>query len=167
MTQMFVVTPQDIPNIISLARQTWQATYSSIISQEQIDFMLAKFYNETLLLEQLYDAQHYFYKAVDDEKNQLLGYSHCVQDGQTLKLSKLYILPEAQGKQIGKQLLDQVGQLALEQNCHTLQLNVNRNNPAYYFYLKMGFTVVDTVDIPLDKFVLNDYVMEKKITPRS
>ena len=45
----------------------------------------------------------------------------------------------------------------------TLELNVNRNNPAKDFYAKNGFKIVEEIDIPLDKFWLNDYVMTKNI----
>jgi hypothetical protein len=44
-----------------------------------------------------------------------------------------------------------------------LILNVNINNPAYYFYLKMDFTVRERIDIPYGQFMLNDFVMEKNL----
>jgi hypothetical protein len=42
-------------------------------------------------------------------------------------------------------------------------LNVNINNPAYHFYIKMDFTVRERIDIPYGKFMLNDFVMEKNL----
>lgn len=154
--------PKDVDDIIQLAKETWQETYQTIISQEQIDFMLAKFYNENLILEQIQHPQHHFLCA--KENDVLLGYSHCYHQQDFIKLSKLYINPKAQKRGIGQMLLEEINQYALKQAISTIELNVNRHNPAYYFYLKMGFQVVETVDIPLDKFWLNDYVMQKKLS---
>ena len=152
----------DIPAIISLATHTWHTTYSSIISKEQIEYMLQLFYNNELIASQFSDPSHFFLLA--KEENQLLGYSHCYIDQDKLKLSKLYISPLAQGKGIGKKLLNQIEADMIQLNIHTLILNVNRNNPALHFYIKMGFEIIDTIDIPLDKFWLNDYVMQKTIS---
>jgi hypothetical protein len=46
-------------------------------------------------------------------------------------------------------------------------LNVNRNNPAIDFYKKMKYQIIETVDIPLDKFWLNDYIMKKDLATYS
>ncbi len=53
---------------------------------------------------------------------------------------------------------------ATQRGRDTLELNVNRGNKAYYFYLKQGFEVVEEVDIPYYGYILDDYVMQKKIT---
>ncbi len=151
----------NIPAILALANDTWYHTYSTIISMEQIEFMLNLFYNKELITTQLSNPTHTFLIAL--ENKQLLGYSHCYYEDQKLKLSKLYISPLAQGKGIGKQLLESIESDMKRQGINTLVLNVNRNNPALYFYQKMGFEIIEMVDIPLDKFWLNDYVMQKII----
>lgn len=158
---MEIVKPtlSDIPDIIKLAYTTWQQTYVSIISQEQIDFMLAKFYNENLIQSQLSDPRHYFLLA--RESDSLYGYAHCHEEEDYIKLSKLYIAPTAQGKGIGKKLLKAIESEMKLHFKNKLVLNVNRANPALHFYQKMGFEIIQTVDIPLDKFWLNDYIMEK------
>lgn len=150
-----------IPEIIALAKETWQATYSSIISQEQIEFMLAKFYNEKLIQDQMKNAIHHF--LICSEHTDLLGYSHCVEENGNYKLSKLYFYPSMQGKGLGKNLLLQIEHDAKLLGYNSIILNVNRNNPAFHFYSKMGFEIQEVVDIPLDKFWLNDYIMSKGI----
>ena len=44
-----------------------------------------------------------------------------------------------------------------------VELNVNRKNPAMYFYKKMGFELLEKTDIAYGKFWLNDYVLRKSI----
>ena len=45
-----------------------------------------------------------------------------------------------------------------------LQLQVNRDNKAKYFYEKLGFEVVRTQVFDIGQgYVMDDYVMEKKV----
>jgi ribosomal protein S18 acetylase RimI-like enzyme len=77
---------------------------------------------------------------------------------------KLYILPQYQRLNIGKQLLDYVSQLTLETGGNSLTLNVNRYNSAKFFYEKYGFTVLKSEDIVLDfGYVMEDYVLTKSL----
>lgn len=154
-------SPQDIPDLISLAHTTWHATYSSIISKEQIEYMLDLFYSAEVIGEQMANPKHRFW--VVKEEGKLLGYAHCYPEEDNFKLSKLYILPNQQGKGIGQFILDEIIRWMQTNHFSKLILNVNRNNPAYHFYLKMGFEVSEEVDIPLAHFWLNDYVMQKTI----
>ena len=78
-------------------------------------------------------------------------------------MSKLYVLPTAHKQGLGKQLLQEAEQEARRQQLKGIRLNVNRYNPAYQFYLHLGFVVEETIDIPLDKYMLNDYVMFKPL----
>ena len=78
-------------------------------------------------------------------------------------MSKLYILPEAQGAGLGQILMKLAEKEAKELNLSGIRLNVNRFNQAYHFYLKQGFTVEQEIDIPLDRFMLNDYILFKPI----
>lgn len=148
--------------IITLAHTTWQATYPGIISQEQIDFMLDRFYNRPLIESQLADPTQFF-RAIQ-ENNALLAYLHAYPKNKALQISKLYVLPTAQGRGFGQQLLQTIENEAIKQQIPRITLNVNRFNPAYHFYLKQGYKVIETIDIPLDRFMLNDYIMEKQLT---
>jgi GNAT superfamily N-acetyltransferase len=74
----------------------------------------------------------------------------------------LYVLPEAQGKGIGKLLIEEVIVLAEEMHSKSINLNVNRFNKAHFFYSKMGFCILKEVDIELDfGYLMEDYIMEK------
>lgn len=150
-----------LPSIIDLAKETWQKTYCNIISQEQIDYMLNLFYSTNVISAQIENPSNDFFVALENEI--LLGYSHCFEKNGNYYISKIYIHPVSQGKGIGKLLMTHIESNAKSFNYSTIELNVNRNNPAKDFYLKNGFKIVQEIDIPLDKFWLNDYIMQKEI----
>ena len=52
------LTPQEADAVSALARVVWQATYPPLISQAQIDAMLADRYAPARILEQLDDPRH-------------------------------------------------------------------------------------------------------------
>ncbi|MNQ75341.1 putative acetyltransferase [compost metagenome] len=71
-------------------------------------------------------------------------------------------MPETQGKGIGKKVIDEIAELALDNNSTSLILNVNRFNTALGFYKKIGFEIVDEVNIDIGKgYLMEDYVMKK------
>jgi diamine N-acetyltransferase len=153
----------DIDSIVQLAYNTWPNTYGTIISQEQIQYMLQLFYNTPLIQEQINDESQFFWVAKID--NELAGYAHFKpydKNIDNIYLSKLYVLPKYQGKKIGLVLMN-FAEKFFKEKFKAIYLNVNRYNPAKLFYTKIGFEIIEEVDIPLDKYWLNDYVMKKNI----
>lgn len=154
--------PQDIPLIVEVAEQVWKQTYSPIISEEQINYMYDRMYSASALEDQMNKGKHQFFIAETYYKP--LGFvSAVLADDEVCKIPKLYVRSDIQGKGIGRALLEKVQYWAKENNRTKLQLNVNRNNPAINFYTRIGFIIIETVDIPLANFFLNDFVMEKTI----
>lgn len=154
----------DIPTIQEIARITWGPTYVHIIGQEQVDYMLGKMYSKATLLEQL-AAGHTFLIAVEDAKP--IGFAGFSRDeGDAFQLHKLYVLPEAHGKGVGKLLINEVLNAARAEGAKYLRLNVNRKNKAKSFYESAGFKIKESVDIEIGNgFFMNDYIMEKAIEP--
>ena len=153
----------DIPAIRRLANEIWWPAYKNILSAAQISFMLEDLYSETALKDQMQQNYHFL---IAERKNIPVGfaaYSLSDAENKVYKLQKLYILPTEQGKGSGKKLVDEVSFLAAEQDGEILELNVNRENSAFNFYIKLGFEIYQEVDIPYHDFVLNDYVMRRKI----
>ena len=74
------------------------------------------------------------------------------------------VLPETQGKGVGKLLFEKVKEEALKEKQQVIYLNVNKYNKAQQFYAKLGFKTVkeEVIDIGLG-YVMDDYVMEVKI----
>jgi len=149
-----------IQSIIALAEKTWYATYSSLVPLDQIVYMLDLFYKEELLKEQMNDPKHHFLVMI--EGDELLGYSHCIDQEETIKLSKLYFSPELQGRGYGKIMMSAIEEEAKARGFSILELCVNRGNPAQHFYERMGFKVLHEIDIPIGDYFMNDFVMQKQ-----
>jgi GNAT superfamily N-acetyltransferase len=92
------------------------------------------------------------------------SFQHDYLDDKVTRLHKIYLLPDAQGKGVGRLLIDAVVGYAEENNSKVLSLNVNRFNKAVTFYQKLGFEIVGKEDIELDHgYLMEDYKLEKKI----
>ena len=151
----------DLPVIQAIGTTTYGPTYLALLGQEQIDYMLGQFYSIAALRKQLIEG-HVFLIAEDGSKDiAFASYSSYKQDHLVVKLHKLYVLPEAHGRGIGKFLINEVRDKAIELGAKGLVLNVNRYNKAKDFYEKAGFKIKETVDIEIGNgFFMNDYVME-------
>jgi GNAT superfamily N-acetyltransferase len=158
-----IATEIDIRLISELAEKTWWPSYSQIISDEQISFMLEDMYSAESLLEQMKSGIDFLIAERENIGIGFAAYSLVDSDNQVYKLHKLYVLPSEQGLGTGKELIDRVADSAKLKGGKILELNVNRGNPAKYFYKKTGFEIYQTVDINYHHFVLNDYVMRKEL----
>ncbi len=160
-------TEHDLPIIRDIAHKTWPDTFAEILSPTQIRYMLDMMYGLDVLKTQINEKKHVFLLAQDDESKEYLGFVSYEFDykGQSkTKIHKIYLLPESQGKGVGRLLIDNVAELARQQNNNRLSLNVNKHNKAIQFYERMGFTIVDTETIDIGNgFIMDDLVMEKPV----
>ncbi|MWB94167.1 GNAT family N-acetyltransferase [Flavobacterium sp. GA093] len=155
----------DIQSIQSIVNITWPITYGAILSKEQLDYMLGLFYSTEALTEQYDKKVQLFYMIYEEETIiGFIGIEHHYNSKALTKIHKIYLLPETQGKGIGKKVIDKIEKLALANNSKALLLNVNRFNSALGFYKKIGFEIVDEVNIDIGNgYLMEDYVMEKKL----
>jgi GNAT superfamily N-acetyltransferase len=156
-------TDSDIQAISELAEKIWWPSYRNIISDEQISFMLNDMYSSESLREQMNSGIEFLIVERDKLPLAFAGFSETDTKNQVFKLHKLYVLPTEQGRGTGRKLIEHVSSLAKAKGGKILELNVNRGNPAHHFYSKIGFDIYQTIDINYHHFVLNDYVMRKKL----
>ncbi len=152
---------ESIPVIQDLAEKTWKVAYSSIISPDQIKYMLDLFYSEASLKKQMQEGHQFI---IAREKGKGVGFASyaakSADEPYTYRLHKIYIAPDQQGKGIGKLLIGFIINDISTHNATNLELNVNRNNKAMDFYSKIGFKVLRKEDINIGNgFFMNDYVM--------
>ncbi|MGN0003079.1 MAG: GNAT family N-acetyltransferase [Sphingobacterium composti] len=147
--------------IHQLAHRIYFPTYTGILSESQMLFMLEKSYTEVALQESMQADQKFFLAYSDNLPVGFIALRE--KDENILRIEKLYLLPECQGKGFGKKLIDFAIMEALNMGKIIVELNVNRGNSAASFYHKIGFAVVEKVDIPYYGYVLDDFIMQKKI----
>ncbi|RQO66396.1 GNAT family N-acetyltransferase [Pedobacter sp. KBW06] len=165
MLHIYNATSSDFPIIQEIAHLTWPDTFGAILSKEQISYMLEMMYSTDSLTEQTSKKGHQFLLVKDETKN--LGYASYELNYKGLsktKIHKIYILPEAQGKGVGKLLMNSITDIARKNQDTILSLNVNRDNAAFDFYKKIGFekTGEENIDIG-DGFLMEDFIMDKKL----
>ncbi|MCD9017802.1 GNAT family N-acetyltransferase [Parachryseolinea silvisoli] len=155
----------DIPVIRVLAEDTWWPTYTPLLKDEQVRYMLDLIYSVEALTTVMTQGTQQFILLSDDQGPQGFAAYGARTDEPVYKLHKLYVRPGNQGKGYGRMLLHEVVQRVKDQGITTLDLNVNRYNPAKSFYEKAGFSILREEDIAIGPYWMNDYVMRRIVTP--
>lgn len=158
-------TIDDCHTIQEVASQTWGATYGSILSKEQLDYMYDMMYSTENLKKQMEILKHKFFIIYSDGIPS--GYLSIEKKADNrFNFQKIYSLPSIHGKGIGRFIIEE-GVEYLKKNYPTpfiIELYVNRYNKAVDFYKHMGLSIVDTRDHDIGSgFYMNDYIMEMEI----
>ena len=155
----------DLAIVQDLARRIWHRHYPGIISAEQIDYMLARGY-QTAVLELFLTTQGsgLVLARVDGVSVGFAAWCRPAEPA-TTKLDKLYVLPEYQGRGVGRRLIDRVEAAARAAAASVLVLNVNKHNAASIAtYERCGFAVREAIVVDIGNgFVMDDYVMSKRL----
>jgi ribosomal protein S18 acetylase RimI-like enzyme len=160
MTFIEVSTENQIDIIESLAKEIWPECYISIISKEQVDYMLARYQSRQAVVEQIASGVLYF---LIEEDHAFIGYIAVQPKGDELFLSKIYLQASLRAKGYGKKAVQFVETLARERSLRKIVLTVNKNNTdAIRAYEKMGFKNAGSLVQDIGSgFVMDDYAMEK------
>lgn len=151
----------DIPVLQQLAHKIWHEHYPSIITVEQIDFMLNDRYSAKALAEGMKRGEKIFLAYVDDEP---VAFGAFELKKDFYYLHKFYVDVSKHRGGIGYRFFNFL--LSQMDNTKPIRLQVNRTNyKAINFYFKMGFIIeyVDDFDIGGGYF-MNDFVMLRKPT---
>jgi diamine N-acetyltransferase len=149
-------TELELTEIASLAKRIWNHHYPAIIGQEQVDYMLDKFYALPALIQQVKEGQK-FYIIKDHDVS--IGFVALSQKQQQLVfIHKFYLDHNLQNLGFGKQVFDIIKSMHPQT---TFELTVNRQNyKAINFYFKLGFTIKEVADFDIGNgYVMNDFVM--------
>lgn len=158
-------TSDDVGLIRGMADVVFRRTYASILSPEQMEYMMDWMYSADSLVHQVSDPGKWF--CIAECGGVPAGYVSYELDGSTddgrplYHLQKLYVLPEFQGRGIGSALLGHV-RSALSASCPggcRIELNVNRGNPAVGFYEHSGLHRDRSGDFPIGHgYFMNDFI---------
>lgn len=159
-----LMTEADIDVLLPLAHRIWHAHYPSIITVEQIEYMLAKGYTREVILDEMRNRGVTWQAIMSGEA--MIGFAALGPHAPgTMKLHKLYLLPEHHGTGIGALALTEVERIARDNAASTLILNVNRHNTkAINAYKRAGWQVAEEVVVDIGGgFVMDDFVMARKL----
>lgn len=151
---------ESITLIRSLVQAIWPVTYKNILTDEQISYMLDLIYSEAALTRE-FTAHQFVLLYNDDLPSGFAAYSAKADDNEGIyRLHKIYLLPQLQGQGAGKFLLNWIINDIRPAGATALELNVNKQNPALYFYRKQQFRIFreEVIDIG-QGYVMDDYVM--------
>ena len=153
-------TSQDLDLIRDMAVIVFPATYKTILTQEQLDYMMEWMYSPESLRRQMAE-RHVYYIAYKDDVP--CGYLSIQPETDNLfVLQKIYVLPDFQGCHLGSFLFRKAVEHIREihpEPCR-MELHVNRYNKAVQFYERMGMRKLREGDFEIGNgFYMNDYIM--------
>jgi Acetyltransferases, including N-acetylases of ribosomal proteins len=163
-------TDVQIQDVATLALTIWNEHFVSIIGQEQVDYMVAKFQSYPALKEQVQNDYEYFLFELD---NTFLGYMGIRKEKDALFLSKLYLLQDARGKGIARKALHFLKELCHIYKLHRIWLTCNKyNEHTLTVYKHLGFQIIATQESDIGEgYIMDDYILEYiltcKIVPKS
>ena len=154
----------EVQIIHDLAHRIWPHTFKDILSIDQIEYMLNRMYALDVLENQISNGHQFLVWQENNLPVGFIGIELNYPIHGTLRIHKIYILPEMQGTGLGKKLINVVGEIARENGCTSLNLNVNRFNNAVSFYQYLGFAITKEEDIDIGNgYLMEDFVMEMKL----
>ena len=149
----------DIPIIKEIAEKAWRPTYDHILTEQQTLYMLELMYNSLTLENQINGNIEFF---VVDLGQETVGYFAVENvNEQIVKLHKLYLHPTQKQKGLGRKIIQYIKDWTLGNQRKSIILNVNKNNSAVQFYLKIGFIIIEELVLDIGEgYVMDDYVMQ-------
>ena len=152
---------RDLPAVQKLLGICWHATYDAIYGVERVGAITADWHSMSSLRARL--AKPYSEFIVAEGPSGLVGMAFASQsDPAFVMLHQLYVLPEAQGRGLGKEMLGEIE--AAFPDAKAIRLEVEAANiGAVRFYERGGFeTVSRTENCGEAKSGIAALVMEKK-----
>ncbi|WP_310603191.1 GNAT family N-acetyltransferase [Anaerosporobacter sp.] len=155
-----VANQEEINQVVELGATIWREHYSSLISMEQIDYMLDKYQSPIAIAEQMENQGYEYYLIKDDDST--VGYIGIMMEEEKIFLSKLYVAKEARGNGFASKAFAFLADMAAENKKNAIWLTVNRHNDSSVaVYEKKGFVKVreQVADIG-NGYVMDDFIME-------
>jgi GNAT superfamily N-acetyltransferase len=159
MTLREISSEADVSRLTMVAKEVWREANTSFCSEEQVEYMIAKYQSFEAIMGQLINGYRYF---VMEQDGDICAYMGVQPQGPALFLSKFYVLKPYRGAGLFSAGLEVLKQICRDNDMCSIYLTVNRHNThAYEVYLHKGFTVIreEVNDIGFG-IVMDDYIME-------
>lgn len=155
---------EQLKELADEARKIWNEYFISIITQEQIDYMVEMFQSYEAIKHAMKEERYTYFLAY--EENRIIGYCGVkpCEDGR-LFLSKLYLEKEQRGKGYASMLLQKAIAFAKEQGLDAIYLTCNKyNEHSLDVYKNKGFYQIDSVQTDIGKgFIMDDFILQKDL----
>src|SRR4030043_1102032 len=162
-----VIRPWQKSDFVSIHRITWQSwisTYSSFIPESDLQSYFDIHYTEASFLSMFDDP--FMQGFIAEANNQIAGYVRLFfnRAENRLYVLSLYLLPDFQGQDIGRQLLEAAEEYAAEKGVDELWIGVmGKNRQALVFYRKVGFQFVREEPFTMGKTTVSHLIGYKKL----
>ncbi|KIA88903.1 hypothetical protein OA86_09050 [Kaistella jeonii] len=123
--------------------------------------MLSEMYSSAVISTQIKNSNYHYYLIINED--QIVGFIgfELHYEGKTTKLHRIYLLPEAKGKNIGKEGMNFLKEEVASNADNRIILKVNKDNAAKNFYESQGYKVYEEGIFDIGNgFVMDDYLME-------
>ena len=154
----------DLASIRRIIWQSWISTYSSFIPESDIRSYFDIYYTESSFLSMFDNPLIQGFVAETDDH--IAGYARLFfnRDENRLYVPSLYLLPEFQGQDIGRRLLEAAEGYAAEKGVDRLWIGVMvKNRQALVFYRKVGFQFVREEPFTMGKTTVSHLIGYKKL----
>ena len=157
-----VTNEELIFSVSALADEIWHEHFSSILSTEQIDYMLEKFLSPEALADQINHDYEYFLFSYEYT---FAGFAGIHEENGSLFLSKLYVHKNFRGKKIASYMFRKFIEICKMRNLNKIWLTCNRfNESTLAVYEHLGFQKVRTEVTDIGQgYVMDDYILEYKV----
>ena len=148
----------ELARVRSIADDVWPKTFREILSPEQIVDMMKMMYSPEVMEKELASGYTFKLLVIDGKDAGYMVYAPYEEPG-TMKLHKLYLLEEYQGKGYGQKMLQHVIEAAESRGFTSVILAVNKQNmKAQKAYARFGFEQYKSVQIDIGNgFIMDDY----------
>ncbi len=151
-------TQAQIEAAAALADEIWHEWFPSLLTAEQIDYMVDKFQSVRAMNEQTANEGYKYYLML--KGGERIGYTAIRPDSDgRLFLSKLYIKKEYRGNGYSKEAFEFLKSFCRENGLNAIWLTVNKHNQtAIAVYERCGFRKIGEGVTDIGKgFVMDDY----------
>lgn len=157
-----VESTDEIDKVVVLADNIWNEHYASLISKDQIDYMLEKFQSTDAISKAINEGALDYYLVCENDVP--IGYIGINIANNKLFLSKFYLLSSSRGKGYGRDTMNFIVKTANENKANSIWLTCNKNNKSLKQYSSLGFKVINSQESDIGNgYVMDDYVLEKTI----
>ncbi len=158
-----ILNDNEIKKFVKIARDVWHEYFPSLISIEQIEYMLNKFQSFSAVKKQMVEGYKYYFVYED---KMLVGYVVFAFKDDFLFLSKLYFIKKFRDKGFGRKTLKFLKIIAEKHQKTKIKLTVNKyNESSIQAYKNWGFEIEESKKSDIGSgYFMDDYIMINNFT---